>query len=76
MDKGAWQATVHGVAVSDMTERLTLLVYSFRPQFPTPPPGGHHSTSCLYDFDCSKCFMRVNHTVCLFVTSPQGSFML
>ena len=26
MDRGAWQATFHEVAESDMTERLTLLL--------------------------------------------------
>ena len=30
MDKGAWQATGHGVAELDMTEQLTLLLLTFR----------------------------------------------
>jgi len=39
---------------SDMTERRTLLVYSFRPQFPTPRPGGHRSAFFAHAFDSSR----------------------
>ena len=30
MDRGAWRATVHGVAESDRTKRLTLSLLSIR----------------------------------------------
>ena len=35
MDRGTWQATIHGVAESDMTERLSLiLIFPFPAPFP------------------------------------------
>ena len=40
MDRGAWQATVHGVAESDMTKRLSLL-------FPSLQKGDSHPPATL-----------------------------
>ena len=45
MDVGAWQATVHGVAESDMTEQLTYLhIHILAWRIPwTGEPGGVQS---------------------------------
>jgi len=43
MDRGAWQATVHGVTESDMTEGLTQQQITSAPCYPgcpTSPRGG------------------------------------
>ena len=43
MDRGAWWATVHGVAEVDMTEELTLHTLS-----PTPKPQTPHRVEAEY----------------------------
>ena len=43
MGRGAWLATVHGVAKSQTTERLTLLYRSFHS--PTPSPTSNAGQS-------------------------------
>ena len=52
MDRGAWQATVHGVTESDMTEQLTLSSFLTGRAQTTPPleslPKPWQSCSSLY----------------------------
>ena len=41
MDRGAWQAMVHGVTESDMTERLTLTYSPIYPEIYCAGKQGH-----------------------------------
>ena len=53
MDRGAWWATVHGVAESDTTERLLLLLWPHRRQptrlpLPWDSPGKNTGVGCHF----------------------------
>ena len=58
MDREAWWATVHGVAKSDMTERLTLSRTECRHPIPAPPGvhmesgSGEHKGQSLLSAYC------------------------
>ena len=47
MNRGAWQATVHGVAMSDTTERLILSLYFSPGEAKSGVPRGALARACL-----------------------------
>ena len=46
MDRGALRATVHGIAESNTTERLTLSLLTFLPAFVLLCPNSHFGLPC------------------------------